>query len=141
MFRRNAKLRVWANPYAALDEFGNPANAVATDPTHELGGFVGAKLVKNPEISVESYAKGDPRYPVSGLKFEFDAGAIELPQTHYYLQQIERGNLFAADAETAKAAGVKFVEQGIALGASKAAAVAKFIANYGEKPPFAGEEG
>lgn len=137
--RSAVPLRVHPNPYAALDVNGKPAGTVHFDPEHNMGNdvaHIGAVIARKPRDGSPLLTRRvDNRDTVFSYKHTFDLAAVEIPRTDYHVRQIKDGSLLCADAGTARAAGVKFVDPVTALAASRALAIADWVANYGVEPP------
>ena len=137
-------LRVFADPYAALDHEGRPAHACPTDPAHTgpERRWVGAKLHADTALKKldaathEAVRAGLHEHPQDTM-FEFSDEAEELPRTPYYLARLKHGELIAADAETARAAGVRFEDPELVLARSRLKAIRHWKAEKGALPPFA----
>jgi hypothetical protein len=56
----------------------------------------------------------------------YSKSPVEIPNTDYYRTAIRHGDLFAADARTAAAAGIPFVEPELAMKAAREAAIQHF---------------
>lgn len=137
-------LRVLPNPWLHLHPYADgiwrPCCVVACDPVEHSpvpGRYVGAM----PDVAVETVPAATLRVGRSvvrtqrsrhDLYWKFATEPVEIPNTGYYRDQIRQHALVAADAETAQAAGVKFVEPAQVLETEKAAATASFDALYGE---------
>lgn len=133
MPKRPATLLVFSNPYLHLTEDGEPMCVVAWDPEghNPDRGFVGARVAH--EI-IQTFAPGDARQTEQRTWFEFDHDPVRLPETSYYRQALMRGELVAADEETAKKLGRKFKDPQTVLKAAKAAAIAKWTSMHGAPP-------
>lgn len=100
-----AVLRVFANPYAALDGDGNCAGAVSTEGANSY--FVGARLVvvgSDPSLGemLQGNARAAKRY------FEFDeVTPTQVETTTYYVKALQNRELFPADDATAIECGLK----------------------------------
>lgn len=128
------ELVVFANPWVALDHKGRACGACACDPVHHTPDrrFVGAevdmertKLLRNPRPG--DVLRSVPQDTV----WKFDTGPVKLPITGYYKDKIRKGDLIAADAETAALAGIAFVDPTKTLAAAKASAIQAFDSMYG----------
>ncbi len=139
MERFLTKLRVYANPWRALDHLGRPQCVVPFDPTHRPDrGWVGAIL--DPELTrVTSVpSAGENRNPRQVTVFKFTSDAIELPLKNtqgviheHYIRAIQDGDLIPADLPTARRCRVKFADPKAVLEATKRDAIAKFNREYG----------
>lgn len=131
-------LRVYANPWHALDSEGRPAGACACDPDYHTPArkFVGATLEAK-ETRKAVPAKGiTARHDIT---YAFSTEAQEIPLTVYYLEAVKRGELIAADEASAKACGFApdtFKDPAVCLAEERRAAARQFQINYGEIPPF-----
>lgn len=113
-------LLVWPNPFHALDHEGRPAGVLPYEPegngttTFDDRRFVGAQLKS--EIT-QRFPRGDARQSIQRTWFEFTDVAIRVKNTAYYSQAIARGEIFAADEESAKLCGIdkSFLEPGSLL--------------------------
>lgn len=129
----SATLRVLANPWQHLDHEGLPAGACACDPDEHNPNraFVGAKL------KATETRKADPKRGITArhrITFEFSDEVQEVPNTLYYRRACHRGELIAADQETAKACGFKpggFEDPPGLLASYRAKALADFEKNHG----------
>jgi hypothetical protein len=113
-------LRVRTNPFFALDHHGCPCGVAAHEFVKGRNGqlfrpteFIGARRASNPEVEREA-PPGDPeigRFTKAKvhIRYVFDPGDIEIADTRYNRLQVADGVLLAANAETAKACGIKFV--------------------------------
>jgi hypothetical protein len=129
-------LRVFANPYLCLDPSGRPCGACPADPAHlpDRREWVGAWLDAERTKVLSTPERGEVRAPVQDTIFAFSQSAIELPATPGYLDRIRCGELLAADAPTARAAGIAFVPPDAALERARAVAIAAWKSLYGEEP-------
>lgn len=122
-------LKVYANPYKTLDGEGRPCHVLPYEPegdgvkTFDDRRFVGATL----KVKVlEKFPDGDPRQTVQENTFVFSDEPALVKDTPYYRHALKRGDILPADAETARLAGLKFVEPKEALAAHRDAAVQVF---------------
>jgi hypothetical protein len=121
-------LKVYPNPWIARDRNGLPCGVCPRDPESDGGGpgqFVGARVDRKRTEILQKLGKGDDmRSPMQRTVYEFmgipsddpeleaklfACEPIALPRSKYYRDQIRQRALIAADAETAKAAKLKFV--------------------------------
>lgn len=110
-------LLVWPNPFHAVDHEGKPAGVLPYEPvgngvtTFDERRFVGA-LLKSEVL--QKFPRGDARENVQRTWFEFADEAVRVPSTPYYKAAIARGEIFAADAPSAKLCGIvdSFLEPG-----------------------------
>ncbi len=136
-----ATLKVYANPYAALDHESRPAGAVLLDPVDhhpyaedgEMRKFVGATMIFEEIEKPSRYSSGKYEH---GFDFGDAPTVVELPNTEYYRQHIGTGDLVAADAATWKLAGFDPVRQPFVdplkrLADAKAAAIGRHERNHG----------
>lgn len=113
-------LLVYPNPFHALDHEGRPACVLPYEPegngvtTFDDRRFVGANLKS--EI-LEKFPQGDARESRQRTWFDFTAEAVRVRNTAYYQHAIARGEIFAADEESAKLCGIQqtFMEPGLLL--------------------------
>jgi hypothetical protein len=135
MLRSRNILLVYAVPFVALDAEGMPAAAVRFDPPagrrNEVH-FVGCVPVRT---VLEKRKPGTGRQTLYATTFRYDLSPQRIPHTDYHVQRIRRGELLAADAATAKRAGVPFVPPPVAFEQAKQAAIASWTQQYGEPPP------
>jgi hypothetical protein len=122
-------LLVWPNPFHQLDAEGRPAGVLPYEPvgnginTFDDRRFVGATL--KAEL-IETFPRGDARTNVQRTWFEYFDEPSKVPATPYYKQAIARGEIFAADEESAKLCGItnSFLEPAPLLASAKAEALA-----------------
>lgn len=125
-------IRVLANPYAHLDHEGRPAGVVMLDPVEhapyasdgEPRRFVGAAIDTEKTEVYQRAAESSAQSDLQETHWTFSNEVQELPRTHYYLDAIRNGELFAGDEETADQVGIPFVEPAKALEAAKTKALA-----------------
>jgi len=133
------KLRVHPNPYTYIDHLGRPAGRLPFDGFEHspTPGYVGATITN--VVQVQSPL----RMRVAGVEMEvnpaqhdiritYESDPVEIPRTHYYIDAIRRGDLIAADKETAIEAGVSFEDPVKKLAKIKEEAVTKFDAETAE---------
>lgn len=124
---REQTIRVYANPYAVLDQDGRPAGAVMFDPVdhHAYASdaaprrYVGAELDTEKTVVLQKAAEGSAQGDIQDTVWKFSDEAVTVPLSHYYLGLVRAGELFAADEDTAEHAGVEYVPRAKALEASK----------------------
>lgn len=121
-------LRVHCNPWHAVDAEGRPVGAcpLIRQPQHvnTHQGFVSANVVAS---APEKLPQGHAGTPNQETLFQFSPEPQELDNDIFgrARQAIRSGELIAADEETAKAVGVKFVPLADAVAAAKEQARAK----------------
>lgn len=137
------ELSVVPNPWIedCIDKRGFPAGRVHVDH-HEhspiQGSFVGCKIVDVREIASAVVQKiGKKTIEISAAvndhRVAYVRKPLNIPNTAYYRDAISRGELFAADMKTAKAAGLtKFVPVEEAMSAARKNAIAHFDARTEE---------
>ena len=138
-------LSVIANPFAALDHEGRPAGVVLLDPVehhpygehttdavtgqprYEPRRYVGAEIdAEATQVVRRAGAQGlgsSAQFDLQDTVWKFSAEPQTVPQTHYYLDRLRDGELFAADPATARLAGKPFVEPKEALAGARAHAL------------------
>lgn len=139
-------LRVYGNPYLMVDHEGRLCGAC---PTHSIEGghtplrreFVGSKLNAD---KTKITSKGDPTsltFHEQDTHWAHSPEVVEVPATpdHYYFQRLVHGDLIPADKKTAEYAGLRFEEPADVFARLRKAAVAKWVAMYGEEPAFASD--
>ena len=139
--------RVYPNPFLSLDHDGYPASACPCDMLEHVGmtvrKWVGAKLDPANTMLLEKLSVEEARYrdPRQQTRFAFDfSQPTEILVTEYYRDRIRSNEIFCADLETYKLAGIGKVEDFIkpeeALKKAKAAALKQWAAERGsdEKP-------
>lgn len=145
------RLTVYANPYAHLNERGEPAGAFPEDITETLDPrtgtyqrrWVGARVDAERTKIIRPYEPADPArmkaevFNVQETRFAFDAGPLSILDTPHHRMGVRSGELIAGDAATARRCGAPFIEPDKALADAKERAVAKWAADYGETPSFA----
>lgn len=137
------RLLVRPNPWieGCIDHFGRPAGRVAVDP-HEHSPipatFVGCKFVDIKETVPEQITKiGKREISTAPARHDhriaYSKEDVSIPNTGYYRDALKRGDLFPADAKTARAVGIaKFVPPDEALKQARESAIEHFNANTGE---------
>lgn len=120
-------LRIFPNPFHALDHDGHPNAVMPKEPEGHVGNpidnreFIGAQM--RHEFIDPVLPDGDARQRRQRTRFVFSDDAVTVPHTAYYRFALVRREVIAADEETAKAIGMAFVEPGPALEAERAAAI------------------
>lgn len=119
-------LKVYPNPYKVYDHEGRPCNVVPFEPegdgvsTFDSRKFVGAQL----KVKVlKKFPEGDARQTEQENTFEYQDDPVTVRDTPYYREALRRGDLIAADAETARKLGKKFVDPKKVLETEKAGAI------------------
>lgn len=129
-------LRVIANPFCApLDHKGMPCGLLQFDPVHAKGlpRYVGARIDR--ELLAKRPAFG-PQKSLYRTTVKYDLTPQQIVDTAYHRDAVRMGQLFAADADTARRAGIKDFEDPKALmAADREACIAGWIAQHGEPPP------
>jgi len=116
-------LRVVPNPYASLDDDGDPVGYVLRVDLRHLSGrpqMIGARRVM---------VAGKP-------KIAHEPDEVELPDLPAYRQHLRGAALLPADEATARRAGLPWVPVADALAAAKDAAAAKYLATFGVSPSW-----
>lgn len=93
-------MKVYCNPYGAIDHRGRLAGACPFDPEHAAGSrlHVGATLVLLKSEKRDARQQGHPDGDVrEQYGFTFDAEPLTVPEEHarYYHQQARSGAIFA----------------------------------------------
>lgn len=136
-------LLVWPNPFHALDHEGRPAGVMSYEPTgdgvttFDSRRFIGASLQSH---ILEKAIVGTAQQTMQRTWFDYLDEPVEVPESAYYKHAIARGEIFAANAETAARAGISkqtFVEAGELLERAKAEA----IDAYERNPPHEDVDG
>jgi hypothetical protein len=129
-------LRVYPNPYVHLDHEGRPAGACPVDPAHQPDrrAWVGASLDREKTVITDEPQAGERRSPTQVTVFAFACEVQELPASAYYLDRLRDGELIAADAATARMAGVAFIPPRTALACARERAELAWRALYGDEP-------
>lgn len=136
----------YANPYSALDSSGRPAGAYPLDPSHANGrrAYVGGVDFDAKRTVITQKGSADLNIPSRQTTvMSFTGEPTRLPITAHYQMGVRTGDLIAGDLETAKACGVSekdFLSPEAALSAAREAAIAKWLAAYGEKPRLIDED-
>lgn len=153
-------LRVFPNPFSALDHQGLPAGTYALDPTHGNGsrGWVGARVDRSPAADGSPKTRPLPqpgdlqktirspdgstrvvhvdRAPRKRIVFAHDVEvATPVPDLPHYRFGLRGGNLLVGDAATAKIVGVPFTDPKAALKTAATRAIATWTKTYGEPAP------
>jgi hypothetical protein len=135
-------LSVLPNPYHALGPTGLPAGAVMFEPdpggfsSASHRGYVGASIDTKSTVVRDVLAPGDIRSARQDTFYTFDTHhPVAVPISTYYFERLREGSLVAADARTARLAGVKFVEPDEAIAATREAARERWKALTGESLP------
>ena len=132
-------LRVFANPYAALDHEQRPAGRVLIDPVEHMAPhddysnpaepkherrYVGAAL--DPELTkvLKRAPHGSAQADLQDTVWKHEEGDVELPDTPFYRLHLRQRSLFPADQATADLVGMPFVERDKAIAAAKQGALA-----------------
>lgn len=153
-------LLVHANPYASLDKDGFPAGQTRHDPLAGKKGevhFIGAE-VKRTLVSDERLPPGannkarrkrvtgmggtDMRKPIFDFEVEHYLGPIKVADTEFHRRRLRKGEVFAADEMTARAAGLlvkgkngpAFVPPAEALDRARKAAIVNWESLYPGRP-------
>lgn len=142
--RPSKLLRVLANPWLHIhiyaDGVPRPACAVPVDLAEHVPGptnrCVGARIESVVEtqkrLTMRVGTKSVQRRPKrEEIYWAFASDPETIPNTGYYRDRIQEGALIPADAETAKLAGVPFVEPAQALALARETAIAAFNAANG----------
>jgi hypothetical protein len=85
--------------------------------------YVGASIDTDKTVVFQKAAADSAQSDMQETHWSFSADPVELPRTHYYLERIRAGELFAADDETAEHAGVTLTPIADCLAAAKANAL------------------
>lgn len=129
-----ALLLVWPNPFHTLDHEGRPNSVLPIEPTgdgrttFDPRAFVGARLNAN---ITQRALEGTAQQNMQRTWFEYEDVPTKVPNTAYYRHAIARGEIFAADEETAAKAGIvdTFVEADELLEAAKKEAIDAYERN------------
>jgi len=129
MGRAKKTLRVIPNPFGMVDHNGQPCCAVMMgEPFHVPYGahrFVGAQrvsatLVRPPTETIIGNVVHQTVAPDHDVVWEFSTDVVEVPEHPYYFEHVSRGDLIAADADTAKRCGIsQFVDPRVLLAKAK----------------------
>ena len=133
------KLRVFPNPWVYIDHLGRPAGRLPFDAFEhsQSPGAVGAeicdvKLVAAATVMRVAGRALEVQFPQHDTRIKYTRDPVSIPASNYYRDAVKRGDLVAADQETAALCGVTFTDPAKALANAKAEAVAKFNAETGE---------
>lgn len=133
------KLKVLPNPWTYIDHNGQPAGRLPFDGyEHSPGpGAVGAsitdvKLVQKAMVMRVAGADLEVNPAQHDHRITYSKDPVSIPNTKYYIDALRRGDLVAADKETALIAGLKFEDPTKVLAVLKAAAVKAFDAETAE---------
>lgn len=120
-------LKVWPNPFHALDHEGVPCALLPYEPegdgvtTFDDRRFVGAHLQAK---ITQTFQRGDARHAIQRTSVKYTNEEVTVRNTAYYAHAILRGEIFAADEASAKAVGIqKFLPPGEGLQLEKEAAI------------------
>lgn len=127
-------LLVYPNPFHALDHEGHPAGVLSYEPTgdgvktFDSRRFIGASLQSH---ILDKAIEGTAQQTTQRTWFDYNDDPIEVPESPYYKHAIARGEIFAADAETARRAGISlsFVDPQTLLERAKAEAIDAYERN------------
>lgn len=144
--RSHAMLRVYANPYAALDPNGMPCGVTRHDPEHGRKGaveMIGVEITRTPILKRGEDGKpipADPQRdyvkPVVKHDFAYDLTPQQVPHTDFVLRRLRKSEIIAADQETATLAKLEgWTSAADALAQAKDAVIADWKSKYGEEPP------
>lgn len=117
-------LCVVPNPYASLDDDGDPVGYVLRVDLRRVTGkpmMLGARRVM---------VAGKP-------KIEHSPDPVQVPDLPAYRAHLRAAAILPADAATARRAGVPWVPVEAALAAAKDAAAARYLATFGVSPSWA----
>lgn len=128
-----------ANPYSALDAEGRPAGRYQLDPDLAGGNlrFIGAEIDAARTVITQ---KARPELGIYGRQttiMKYWGEPVSLPITQHHAMGVRTGDLIAGDKETWVACGMPadaFVEPKQALEKAREAAIARWMAAYGESP-------
>lgn len=144
VFSKPRTIRVWPNPYAALDHKGRPSGAFAHEPgPRDLRvSFVGAvrtaEKIRDAEVVMVGGRSFVGRPAAHDRSHEFTPGPVEVLNTPYYHAAIRSRDLIAGDLEAWTEAGLPasmFIEPKQALQLAKEGALAAQKKAYGETSP------
>lgn len=119
-------LRVWPNPFSAIDHEGRPAGVVSLEPVgdgitvFDDRRFVGCVLKSKVTKKVP---RGSAQQNEQDTWFEYDKEPTTVPLTPYYVRAVRTGELVCADEASAQKAGVKFADPAKFLAAARDGAV------------------
>lgn len=127
-----AILNVLPNPWAAVDGSGRPSGTYPEEPSQE-GGVWGFDETRKRFIGAAlEHEAGETR-------IVFGAEPVRVYASLHYRNAVKSGELLAADAATARACGIDFVEPAEVIARSKAARAAEWFAERGEPAPWLAE--
>lgn len=152
-----APLRVVANPFVALDHEGRPAAAVAFDTGDRHTGnarrliaasFASELIEARDPVTVGSDASGNKVVSGDGRKsrhdvwFSFSADAVIVPDSRHHRRALDpacggQPALLAADEDTARRIGQKFVNPSDVIVETAKVRLAEFVKDNGELPEWA----
>lgn len=135
MLRSPQLLLVFPVPFAALDASGMPAAAVRFDPPTGRRNEVHFIGCTRQNTLVERRKRAEGRQSVYATSFRYDLAPQRITHTDYHVQRIRHGELIAADAATAKIAGVPFVAPATAFECARSAAIQRWEQEYSAPPP------
>jgi hypothetical protein len=135
MLRSQTPLLVYPVPFTALDARGMPAAAVRFDPQTGRANEVHFIGCDREHRLVERRKRAEGRQSVYASTFRYDLAPQAITHTDYHVQRIRHGELIAADAATARIAGVPFVQPVTAFERARYAAIRRWEAEYGTPPP------
>jgi hypothetical protein len=131
------ELRVFANPYSALDHEGRPAGAYPYDPIEHHGDdlmYVGA--TRHVKKIADAHPKG-LHGVIHDRTWDYATEATTIPNTLHYRRGIQHGDLVPADLETHMEAGLPretFRDPIEVLREKRAGALAHHEREHGETP-------
>lgn len=141
--RSTKTLRVLANPWLHIHVYADgvprPVAAVAVDMAEHVPApnrYVGARPANAVELQKQVSQRIGTKTVIAqrarhDLCWTFATEPEVIPNTAYYRDRLRSRELIAADADTAKAAGIEFVEPAVVLAEERAKAVAAFDAAHG----------
>lgn len=111
-------LRVFPNPFHALDHDGYPACALPHEPvgdgvtTFDDRRFIGATLCAK---MLQKFPQGSAQHSTQETWFEFSDEPTPILSSPYYKHAMARNEIIPADEESARVAGVAFIEPAVRL--------------------------
>jgi hypothetical protein len=124
-----AILNVLPNPWAAVDGVGRPSGTYPEEPSQE-GGVWGFDETRKRFIGAAlEHEDGETRVVHA-------TEPVRVYASLHYRNAVKSGELLAADAATARACGIDFVEPAEVIARSKAARAAEWLAERGEAAPW-----
>lgn len=137
------QLLVLPNPWVVgcIDHLGRPAGRLPVDyyeHSQVPATFVGCRFAEVKEIEAAKFQRlGKIEVPFEPAHHDhriiYSKEPVAIPNSAYYRDALKRGDLIAADARTAAAAGLsKFVKPEEALRAARAEAIGHFNASTGD---------